>query len=100
MGASLLLVVLLLGINLHLLQPMLFGLLEVLGGFDLSTLARLMRLDNPEYVFLLAGVIFIVLDPLLTLVGAEIYLNTMVHQEGLDLSSRLDRLLAQNGSRT
>ncbi len=94
--ACLLLVVTLLAVNLHFLRPVLFSLLEVLGGLDVSQLSELMTLDRPRYLTLLAAVVFLLIDPLLTLLGAELYLEALVCEEGHDLSERLDLLVARN----
>lgn len=79
-------------LNLHLALPLLLWLFEFVGGFDLTTVQASLDLGQRSYVGLLLVVSWIALDPLLALIGVELYRDTLVRQEGLDIARRLEAL--------
>lgn len=82
--------------NLHLGLPWVLGLVESFAGHELADLRAAISLARPAYLAALAAASWVALDPVVTLVGAELSIDARVRGEGLDLARRL----AQPGGAT
>lgn len=97
----LLLLFVLLVLNVHLGLPWLLWLVSFAGGVEGSALIAQMRFDNLSYLGPLLAVSWVALDPIWPLLGAEIYRDSIIREEGHDLNELLtafERQLAESSA--
>ena len=80
---------LVLGVNLFLGLSLGLSLVGSAAGVDLTRISEMMSLSNRTYLLCLAGLAFLILDPLKTSAEAIFYLDLCVRRDGADLHQRL-----------
>lgn len=83
------------GVNLHTGLWLALYLGRVLLGLDVAFLAELTSGRNPVYLFFLAALTLVLLEPVRLALGVVLLVDAQVRSEGLDLAAAVDRLSAR-----
>jgi hypothetical protein len=85
------------GLNLHTGLWLALYLGRALMGLDVAFLEELTSPRNPVYLFFLAALTLVLLEPVRLALGVALLVDAQVRSEGLDLAAAVERLSARRG---